>query len=94
MMDCRVGCGACCIAPSISSALPGMRGGKPAGVRCIHLNSDNRCALFGKPERPSVCNQLRPSEDMCGHSTQEALTILTYLERITKPMVFIEKRKL
>ncbi|MCF5019628.1 YkgJ family cysteine cluster protein, partial [Pseudomonas lactis] len=29
-MKCREGCGACCIAPSISSPLPGMPQGKPA----------------------------------------------------------------
>ena len=84
-MNCRVGCGACCIAPSISSQLPGMPNGKPAGVRCIHLTSDNRCALFGKPERPEVCVRLRPSEEMCGHSAQEALVYLTFLERVTAP---------
>ncbi|MCR3872443.1 YkgJ family cysteine cluster protein, partial [Pseudomonas aeruginosa] len=28
-MQCRAGCGACCIAPSISSPLPGMPAGKP-----------------------------------------------------------------
>jgi hypothetical protein len=84
-MDCRVGCGACCIAPSISSPIPGMPNGKPAGVRCIHLTSDHRCALFGKPERPEVCNRLQPSEQMCGHSTKEALIYLTYLERATRP---------
>ncbi|HFY5777145.1 TPA: YkgJ family cysteine cluster protein, partial [Salmonella enterica subsp. enterica serovar Typhimurium] len=27
-MDCRSGCGACCIAPSISSPIPGMPYGK------------------------------------------------------------------
>jgi Fe-S-cluster containining protein len=32
-MNCRLGCGACCIAPSISSPIPGMPQGKPAGVR-------------------------------------------------------------
>jgi uncharacterized protein len=84
-MDCRVGCGACCIAPSISSPIPGMPNGKPAGVRCIHLTSDHRCALFGKPERPEVCNRLQPSKQMCGHSTKEALIYLTYLERATRP---------
>jgi uncharacterized protein len=84
-MDCRVGCGACCIAPSISSAIPGMPDGKPAGVRCIHLTRGNRCKLFGKPERPAVCNDLRPSEEMCGHSAQEAFVRLTFLERATKP---------
>ena len=84
-MDCQVGCGACCIAPSISSPIPGMPNGKPAGVRCIHLTRDHRCALFGKPERPEVCNRLQPSEEMCGHSTKEAFIRLTYLERATRP---------
>src|SRR6266849_4226512 len=84
-MKCRVGCGACCIAPSISSAIPGMPHGKPAGVRCIQLTSDNRCKLFGKPERPQVCTSLQPSEEMCGHSSQEALASLTILERATEP---------
>jgi Fe-S-cluster containining protein len=84
-MECRAGCGACCIAPSISSPIPGMPDGKPAGVRCIHLTVDNRCALFGKPERPQVCIQLRPSEEMCGQSRTEALSYLTLLERVTAP---------
>lgn len=84
-MDCRVGCGACCIAPSISSAIPGMPDGKPAGVRCIHLTSGNRCQLFGKPERPAVCNRFQPSEDVCGRSSQEAIINLTFLERATTP---------
>lgn len=86
-MQCRVGCGACCIAPSISSPIPGMPNGKPAGVRCIHLTRDHRCALFGKPERPEVCNRLQPSEEMCGHSTKEAFIRLTYLERATRPPI-------
>ncbi len=85
IMECRVGCGACCIALSISSAIPGMPNGKPAGVRCIQLTKDNHCKLFGKPERPAVCNRLRPSEEMCGHSSQEALIYLTHLERATTP---------
>ena len=49
IMDCRVGCGACCIALSISSPIPGMPNGKPAGVRCVQLTPDNRCLLFGQP---------------------------------------------
>src|SRR5438309_1003388 len=57
---------------------------KPAGVRCIHLTWDNRCKLFGKPERPDVCIRLRPSEDMCGHSAREAFIFLSSLERATK----------
>lgn len=82
---CRTGCGACCIAPSISSAIPGMPNGKPAGVRCIQLTDDNRCALFGKPERPSVCLSLRPTESMCGRDSFEAMKMLTDLERATAP---------
>ncbi len=85
-MDCRIGCGACCIAPSISSAIPGMPHGKPAGVRCVQLTEDNRCRLFGKPERPAVCSLLRPTEEMCGRTTREALLYLTALERATTPL--------
>ena len=66
MMDCRVGCGACCVVPSISSAIPGMPHGKPAGVRCAQLTSDNRCQIFGHPDRPGVCLSLQPSLEMCG----------------------------
>jgi Fe-S-cluster containining protein len=83
-MECRVGCGACCIAPSISSPIPGMPNGKPAGVRCVQLTQDNRCKLFGKPERPAVCSQLQPSAEMCGHSAQEAFVYLASLERATR----------
>lgn len=84
-MECRAGCGACCIALSISSAIPGMPQGKPAGVRCVHLTSSNLCALFGRPERPPICRLFHASEDMCGRSREEALTYLTWLERTTQP---------
>lgn len=84
-MECRVGCAACCIAPSISSPIPGMPRGKPAGVRCIQLTDDGRCKLFGRPERPAVCVSLRASADMCGRSAAEALAWLTCLEEATKP---------
>jgi Fe-S-cluster containining protein len=84
-MDCRAGCGACCIAPSISTPIPGMPHGKPAGVRCIQLTEDNRCRLFGRPERPAVCSSLRPNGEMCGRSPREALAYLTALEALTQP---------
>ena len=84
-MDCRPGCGACCIAPSISSPIPGMPYGKPAGVRCTQLTEDNRCMLFGKPERPDVCKGLQPSDEMCGKSDTEAMRYLEHLGRVTKP---------
>jgi len=84
-MNCRIGCAACCIAPSISSPVPGMAEGKPAGGRCVQLSDDNRCCLFGKPERPAVCVSLRPSAGMCGNSDAEALDRLTFLEQATRP---------
>jgi Fe-S-cluster containining protein len=84
-MECRIGCGACCIAPSISSAIPGMPYGKAAGVRCVQLTIDNRCMLFGKPERPAVCVSLHPQVEMCGGSATEALHILSHLESQTQP---------
>jgi len=84
-MNCRAGCGACCIAPSISSPIPGMPGGKPAGVRCVQLGADLRCALFGLPERPRVCLSLAARPSMCGASRDEALGILAQLEIDTRP---------
>jgi hypothetical protein len=84
-LACRPGCGACCIAPSISSPIPGMPNGKPAGVRCIQLMDDQRCAIFGHPERPEVCASLMPSADMCGDSRTQALAWLGVLEDDTAP---------
>ncbi len=61
-----------------------MPNGKPAGVRCIHLTNDHRCALFGSPDRPAVCNNLRALVEMCGTDAQEAFEYLARLERITR----------
>ena len=85
-MECRAGCGACCIAPSIASPIPGMPNGKPAGVRCVQLTDDNRCRLFGLPERPAFCSSLRPSAEMCGGSASEAMAYLAELDRVTEPV--------
>lgn len=84
-LDCRLGCGACCIAPSISSVIPGMPGGKPAGVRCVQLDENNLCKLFGKPERPAVCLRFQPCDWICGESDEQALATLTELEGETLP---------
>ena len=59
--------------------------GKPAGVRCVQLSDDNRCLLFGKPERPRVCVKLRPMAEMCGESARAAMIYLTELEDATSP---------
>lgn len=84
-MQCRNGCAACCIAPSISTPLPKMPQGKPAGVACAHLTVDYLCELFGLPERPTVCGSLQPSVAMCGQNREEALAYLHELERLTQP---------
>lgn len=84
-MVCRIGCGACCIALSISSPIPGMPLGKSAGVRCVQLTLDNRCQIFASPDRPQVCARLRPEEEMCGSSAEEALAWLSALEHATRP---------
>ncbi|MDO8311802.1 MAG: YkgJ family cysteine cluster protein [Sideroxyarcus sp.] len=86
-MQCRAGCGACCIAPSITSTLPGMPQGKPASVRCSQLLDDNRCAVFGLPGRPAFCAGLKPSIEMCGESNEHAMRWLSQLETATRPSV-------
>ena len=84
-MDCRDHCGACCIAPSITSPIPGMPHGKPAGIPCVQLDEDFRCRLFGKAERPAFCASLKPLLSMCGAARDEALSVLTQLELATRP---------
>lgn len=91
-MECRAGCAACCIAPSISSPIPGMAGGKPAGERCLQLTSDNRCRLFGLPERPHVCRSLQASVEMCGTSNNEALERLAQWEQLTRPEITFSRQ--
>ena len=83
--SCILGCGACCIAPHISSAIPGMPDGKPAGVRCVQLSVENTCLLFGQPSRPAVCSAFTPQHDMCSNGSIEALRWLAALEQATKP---------
>ena len=82
-IPCRKGCGACCIAPAISSPLPGMPDGKSAGVRCIHLDEDNQCNIYESPERPKVCKSFQASEELCGRCTKEALELIARLEAVT-----------
>lgn len=79
-LGCRPGCGACCIAPSISSPIPGMPHGKPAGVRCAQLDEDNLCRLFDDPRRPAVCTRFTFDRELCGDSRGEALVRIAQLE--------------
>ena len=80
---CRAGCAACCIAPSISSAIPDMTNGKPAGVPCVQLDEAGLCKIFGLPSRPKVCGSLQPSLSMCGQHREQAMSYLSELERLT-----------
>jgi hypothetical protein len=59
--------------------------GKKAGERCAQLTPDNRCMLFGKPGRPAVCIEFKPSLEMCGENNEHAFRYLGLLEEETKP---------
>jgi len=82
-MPCRAGCGACCIALSISSPIPGMPNGKPAGMRCVQLADDFRCRIFGQPERPQVCSDFQAEPQFCGDSRTQAMHLMQWLEAET-----------
>ncbi|WP_245849865.1 YkgJ family cysteine cluster protein [Oceanimonas doudoroffii] len=77
------GCGACCIAPSISSPIPGMPNGKPAGIRCVQLDENNLCKLFGLSNRPAVCGNFKSDTMICSSGPEAALKVLTDLEAHT-----------
>jgi hypothetical protein len=62
-----------------------MPDGKPAGVRCVQLTDDLRCAIFGQAQRPACCGGIQPSPEMCGKGRTEALAWLTRLEALTCP---------
>jgi hypothetical protein len=82
MMPCNR-CGACCIAPSIATAMPNMPNGKPAGIRCANLDDKGLCTLYGKPERPAFCSGWKPTPEVCGESFAQALKNIATLEQET-----------
>jgi len=84
-MQCREHCGACCVAPSISRPYHGMPQGKAAGQRCVHLDENLRCQLFGDPRRPKFCSTFAAEPEVCGESREQALVILAELEIFTLP---------
>lgn len=84
-MDCRPGCGACCTALSITSALPGMPDGKPAGVPCVNLDSTTlSCRIWGAKNYPQVCRQFLPCASTCGETREEAIRLIAELEELTR----------
>jgi uncharacterized protein len=78
-MNCRK-CGACCIAPSIKSYIKGMEDGKPSMSQCIHMDDNNLCLLFNKPERPKFCINYTPDKDFCRKNFDEAIKFLSDIE--------------
>lgn len=45
------GCGACC---RRAGEIPGFPEPTDASGRCVHLQADNRCAIYDR--RPAICN--------------------------------------
>jgi len=81
-MICRK-CDACCIAPSITAAIPYVPDGKPAGARCVNLDDRNECVLYGRRERPAFCLGWQPTAGLCGQAFKEAMFHIASLERAT-----------
>lgn len=77
---CRPGCGACCIAPSISSTIGILKNGKKAGKRCYYLDENLLCKLIDSPERPEVCKNFKFDPIICGKNPEEAMKIMKELE--------------
>jgi len=73
-----------------TAAAPSVAQAKAAGLRCVQLTEDNRCAIFGDARRPLVCSTLRASVEMCGAENDVALSrvhamrFLTALELATR----------
>ncbi|MEM6580523.1 MAG: YkgJ family cysteine cluster protein [Pseudomonadota bacterium] len=82
-MQCRQGCGACCIAPSIKQPFYGMPAGKAAGEPCVHLDEALRCRLFDDPRRPECCGRFQAEPDICADQRKTALINLMCLENMT-----------
>lgn len=81
-IECRPGCGACCVMISISSAIPGMPNGKPAGVKCLHLTTEGLCSLFNTSQRPEICSKFRAERAICGDKKEDAYRNIALLEGI------------
>ncbi|MDX1451453.1 MAG: YkgJ family cysteine cluster protein [Oleiphilaceae bacterium] len=79
---CHDRCCACCVAPAISSPLPNMPQGKPAGVRCVNLDDVGRCRVYD--QRPAVCREFSADSEVCGKNEAEALRLLGELETATR----------
>jgi hypothetical protein len=63
-----------------------MPDGKPAGIRCIHLLDDYKCAIYTYPEKPQVCTDFKAEQEFCGSSREEAMKILGSLVSPPAPL--------
>ena len=79
-VECRVGCGACCVVPAIDEPYEGHPGGKAAGERCVNLTDDNRCSIWER--RPDVCRGFIARRAYCGANDAEAYY---HLSRMSEP---------
>tara|TARA_B100000768_G_scaffold169515_1_gene175174 strand:+ start:31 stop:279 length:249 start_codon:yes stop_codon:yes gene_type:complete len=81
-MDCRLGCGACCIFIDISSSIPNHPNGKPAGVRCKNMNNNNVCDIYNTDEYPKVCQKYEAEKEFCGDTFEESEKILKQIMKL------------
>jgi hypothetical protein len=78
-MQCRTGCGACCIFLDISSSFKGHPNGKPMGVRCNNLDKNNHCTIHNTSDYPKVCKDFKAETLICGNSFDEAKKVMESL---------------
>ena len=88
LLLCHNNCAACCSVISISSSLPSMPFGKPAGLRCIKLNDENLCTIHEKDNYPLVCKNFKMNYETCGTSAEQAIYNLEILENLTSSGVY------
>lgn len=82
-INCRIGCGACCIIPMIPIPYKNHPNGKNSFERCKNLNEKNECMIYD--ERPEPCRRFKPKRSTCGKTNEEAFEILSAIEPL-QPM--------
>jgi len=58
-----------------------MPDGKEAGVRCVNLMDDYRCAIYNDNGYPNVCSGFNAEKEFCGNDREEAMKILFSLSK-------------
>jgi len=61
-----------------------MPGGKPAGVRCVNLDDDHYCRVWGTAMYPDICRRFAADAAVCGQTRDEAMVLLTVMEKATR----------